>query len=129
MTISHRGNFLEVSTCAETIMTLVCDRCLKNYNYRLSLETSEIIWLNDNQEESFTGEREIAWEDLSESIPSNGFFDPGGWLYEQLSLNMPVRQLCSNNCQPAEYQQEEERHSIDSRWSSLEILKEQLQKP
>lgn len=128
--ISHRHNFLEVSTSAETIMTLVCDRCLKNYNYRLSLNTSEIIWLqNPGDSQSLVGEREIALEDLSENLPINGYFEPNTWLYEQLSLNMPVRQLCSKNCQPPEYQEQQEHPSIDSRWSSLASLRQQFPQP
>ncbi len=127
MIIAHRGNFLEVSTNAETIMTLVCDRCLKNYNYRLSLKISEMIWLKNPSPSALTGEREIALEDLFESIPINGYFEPSTWLYEQLSLNMPVRQICSQNCQPPKYQQEQFHPSLDSRWSSLAAIKKQFE--
>ena len=33
--VRHGGNFLELSVQAETIVTLICDRCLQNYNHRL----------------------------------------------------------------------------------------------
>jgi uncharacterized protein len=32
----HRGNILEVSGSAETIVCLCCDRCLKHFNRELS---------------------------------------------------------------------------------------------
>lgn len=129
ITISHRGTYLEVSAIAETIVTLACDRCLQNYNHRLSIDTSELIWLNKPgySEVDTTGEKEVALEDLCESIPSNAYFDPKSWLYEQLSLAMPVRQLCSNDCQPPDYQND---HDIkDSRWSGLASLIQNLQQP
>ena len=47
MSIRHGGTFLEILAQAETIVTLTCDRCLQNYNYRLSIDTSEIIWLEE----------------------------------------------------------------------------------
>lgn len=129
MIISHRGNFLEVSTNVETILTLVCDRCLKHYNYRLSLKTSEMIWLQNpsKSEVNWIPEQEIALEDLCENMPINGYFEPSNWLYQQLSLNMPVKQLCSKNCQPPAYQQKPEHSTIDSRWSSLAAIKQQLE--
>ncbi|ELR98020.1 DUF177 domain-containing protein [Gloeocapsa sp. PCC 73106] len=130
MTISHRGTYLEVTVTAETIMTLVCDRCLQNYNYRICLNTSELIWLNkpDDSEVSLGGEKEIAFENLSETIPNNGYFQPSTWLYEQLSLAMPVKQLCSKDCHPPEYQNDNEHPIVgDSRWSALAALKQNLQ--
>jgi uncharacterized protein len=133
MTISHRGTYLEIGVIAETIITLSCDRCLGNYNHRLSLNTSELIWLNkpEYSEVPLLGEKEIAFEDLSENLPNNGYFQPSTWLYEQLSLAIPVRQLCSNDCHPPDYQNPDQHptQTIDSRWSGLAALKQNLQQP
>jgi uncharacterized protein len=126
--ISHRGNFLEVSATAETIVTLTCDRCLKQYNHRLCLDTSEIIWLDNHADRDrfIPLEREISVDDLSETLPTDGFFEPDTWLYEQFSLQMPFRQLCSKDCQPAATASFPNEPSIDSRWASLEALRQQL---
>lgn len=123
--IGHKGTYLEVKAVAETIVTLTCDRCLQNYNHRIHLDTSELIWLNryDDKELSWRNEKELSTEDLNESIPSNGDFEPTTWLYEQLSLAMPVQQLCSEDCQPPQYQKTDQEIPIDSRWSSLVSLK------
>ena len=51
MKVRHGGTFLEVTIDAETIITLTCDRCLKQYNHRLVLNTSELIWLDKNADE------------------------------------------------------------------------------
>jgi len=125
--VRHGGNFLEVSVKAETIVTLTCDRCLQQYNHRLQLNTSELIWLDKNKDydSSYPLEREIAYEDLSETLDPNGDFDPQMWLYEQLCLTLPPRQLCGANCQPPDFFLPEN-IAIDGRWASLESLKSQL---
>jgi uncharacterized protein len=122
--VRHGGTFLEVSLTAETIVTLTCDRCLQQYNQRLLLDTSELIWL-DKEEDSphtYSQEREIAWEDLSETLSPEGYFSPDTWLYEQLSLVLPLRRLCGKDCQPPATPASDS-SSIDSRWSALKLLK------
>ena len=49
--VKHGGTFLDVSAQTETIITLRCDRCLQQYNHRLVLDTTEIIWLEAESEE------------------------------------------------------------------------------
>jgi uncharacterized protein len=129
MLVRHGGNFLEISAQAETIVTLICDRCLKHYNHRLSFHTSELIWLEETKEpERFLEEREVSIEDLSETLPPDGYFEPDTWLYEQLSLAMPLRRVCGKDCPGATPVSEDNDLSIDSRWACLANLKEQLNK-
>ena len=126
--VRHGGNFLEVISQAETITTLVCDRCLQHYNHRLALDTSELIWLESELEniEDIPTEREVLIEDLSETLPPNGHFDPEAWLFEQLSLALPLRKVCGENCPGAAVEVTSDEEHIDRRWSSLAALKEQL---
>lgn len=128
MKIRHGGTFLDITVSAETIITLTCDRCLQQYNHRLSLETSELIWLDRSADLPTTlpQEREIAWEDLSETLSPNGYFEPETWLFEQLSLSLPFRQLCSNECKKPSAPRRENDSLIDSRWAALASLKKQL---
>jgi uncharacterized protein len=127
--VTHGGNYLEVFGQAETIITLTCDRCLQNYNYRLSLDTSELIWLEETPgiaEIAPSLERDFAQEDLSERLPMKGYFYPDSWLYEQLCLSMPLRQLCNKNCQVVSPNSSDCETIIDSRWASLAALKRNL---
>jgi uncharacterized protein len=129
MIVKHQGNYLEVLAKAETIVTLTCHRCLQQYNYRLAIDTSEIIWLDEAANRPDTGplERETPLEDLMETLPPDGYFHPDEWLYEQLCLAMPLRQLCDRDCQgviPAGIEAIES--PIDRRWQALEALKKQL---
>ncbi len=89
--LSHRGAFLEVKVKAMAIMTLTCDRTLVQFNHRLEVDTSELIWLTDlaGKEVAHHKEREIELDDLVESLSPTGYFDPNTWLYEQLCLALP----------------------------------------
>lgn len=129
--VVHRGNYLEVTAQAETIMTLACDRCLQQYNQRVVVDTSELIWLQDPviEEQEPGVEQEIALEDLVESLPPQGHFHPAEWLYEQFCLEIPQRKLCDRKCpgiKVGQPQQNAKADKVDRRWSSLETLKDQL---
>lgn len=127
--VQHRGNYLDVSGKAEAIVTLTCHRCLRQYNHRLKVDTSEIIWLDPaaDQPDDAPIEQEVAVEDLVEILPPQGYFDPGEWLYQQLCLAIPQQQLCDALCpgiQPATPETSEQ--LVDSRWASLEVLKRMM---
>jgi uncharacterized protein len=126
--VQHQGTYLEVSCQAETIITCTCNRCLQQYNQRLAVNTQEIIWLdaNANQAENLPLEMEVAVEDLLESLPPEGYFHPSEWLYEQMCLAIPHRQLCDRNCPGILDSIGSSEEIIDSRWASLQSLKKQL---
>lgn len=127
--VQHRGNFLEVSAQAETITTLTCHRCLQNYNTRIEVDTSEFIWLQEPQPEDYADEIEVGLDELVETLSPQGHFEPAGWLYEQLCLAMPQRQLCDLACEgiisPLANNDNDDA-SNDQRWAALSALKQQL---
>lgn len=124
--IRHGGNFLDLKLEADTIITLTCDRCLQTFNHRLKVDYSEIILLNDQADSDFNLplEREISEEDLWESLPSDGELNIDEWIYEQLSLALPLRSLCGNDCQPPTISDSQITPSaiVDKRWASLAKL-------
>lgn len=126
--VTHRGNFLEVSAKVESIITLTCYRCLQQYNHRLAVDTSEIIWLAEAAStDDAPLEREVALEDLVETLPPQGYFYPGEWLYEQICLEIPQRQLCNQDCGGIQTATSSVSEKLtDQRWASLEALKKQL---
>ncbi|MBD1814340.1 YceD family protein [Microcoleus vaginatus DQ-U2] len=130
--VSHQGNYLEVKAKAETIVTLTCHRCLKQYNHRLALNSSELIWLEEtaNQTDSSSAEIEVALEDLVENLSPGGYFSPGDWVYEQMCLELPHKQICDTECPGISLTDDANTESSetvsDSRWASLEALKRQL---
>ncbi|MFB2875761.1 YceD family protein [Floridanema aerugineum] len=127
--VAHKGTYLDVSAQAEAIVTLTCHRCLQQYNHRLLVKTSEMIWLDEAADrDDDVLEKETALEDLVESLPPNGYFYPDDWLYQQMCLAIPQRQLCDKNCQGIQLENSSSAGggTIDSRWASLESLKERL---
>ena len=131
LVVKHQGNYLEVAVKAETIITLTCNRCLQQYNHRLVVDTSELLWLEEtaNEPDPSPLERETSLEDLVETLSPEGYFDCGEWLYEQLCLAIPPRQLCDGSCPGIQVSNSLEPTShvaVDSRWASLEKLKKQF---
>lgn len=127
--VTHKGTYLQVSAKAEAIMTLTCHRCLQQYNYRLAVDTSEMIWLDATAEHPDLDllEREVPLEDLVETLSPQGYFDPHTWLYEQMCLAIPQRNLCDRQCPGIPMNHSSSSESLsDRRWASLEALKRQL---
>ena len=125
ISIRHLGSFLEVTAKASTIITLTCDRTLVQFNYRLEIDTSEMIWLNEPLPESaYPKEREIETGDLVESLSPNGYFDPEAWLYEQLTLAIPYPKIAPDAPALDFVDQEPtvEEVTVDKRWQILSSL-------
>lgn len=126
LTVSYRDSYLDVRGTVETIVTLTCDRCLQNYNHRLSIDASELIWLDSTAEALYPLEREVSLDELVETLPPDGFFDPGQWLYDHLCLEVPHRKLCDQDCAGIPVEHNSGISLSDRRWASLESLKNQL---
>jgi len=128
--VTHQGNYLEVGVQAETIVTLTCDRCLQQYNHRLAVEATEVLWLDESAQLPDSGplERETALEDLVETLPPQGYFQPDAWIYEQICLALPPRQLCDQKCPgiAVDNNPAPSTTATDRRWEALEALKRQL---
>jgi uncharacterized protein len=128
--VTHKDSFLEVVGEAETIVTLVCDRCLAQYNHRLSFETTELLWFSEGSDESkaeIPFEEDLELDEMVETISKNGFFDPSEWVYEQLCLEMPYKNICGETCEGIpQVSPENAQPEGDRRWAILESLKGQL---
>jgi uncharacterized protein len=127
--VTHQGNYLAVRGQADTITTLTCDRCLCQFNYRLQVDTQELIWLDEAVlNTDLVQELEVDPEDLAETLSPQGDFDPRQWIYEQLCLELPAQQLCRPDCPGIELQSASKAESaaLDHRWAILQQLKDQL---
>jgi uncharacterized protein len=127
MTVKHLGSVLEVKAEAWAIMTLTCDRTLQQFNHRLyvnNLKDPELIWLSAPVPgDQLPKEQEIDIEDLVESLPPNGYFDPAEWLYQQLCLAIPFQKIAPDA--PALVDLTDSAPpiaAIDKRWAALSSL-------
>ena len=130
LTAEHRGNVLAVEGKLATIITLTCDRCLGQFNQRLSCQPSELIWLGEtppSDEQLQESEAISEMAGLVECLDPRGRFDPQQWVFEQLNLQLPVVNHCGGHCPgpplPKEAGGESSGSSpIDPRWQALQHL-------
>ncbi len=121
----HHGTVLEVEGSAETIITLCCDRCLQTYNHALAATARELLEIKVKGPEE---EEEVlfAVEDPVECLDPGGSFDPERWLFEQLSLQLPLVNRCGPDCPgpplPTDGGASEEGGG-DPRWAALRGLR------
>lgn len=122
---SHRGNVLDVEGQASTIVTLCCDRCLQHFNHPLSASSRELLWIGEPAHDpadlvALEGEGDDTG--LMEQLDPRGSFDPERWIFEQLSLQLPIVNHCGSDC-PGPATWTSERSGIDPRWSALQGLR------
>ncbi|MEY3750404.1 MAG: hypothetical protein RLZZ186_823 [Cyanobacteriota bacterium] len=133
LTAIHRGNILEIAGEASTIVTLRCDRCLQHFNHPLSFRHQEVVWLGDqarsaglDAEVVLEGGSEVLELDpdsLCESLDPSADFDPEHWLFEQLSLQLPLVNRCGSECPGPNLQgAANDDEPIDPRWAALKNL-------
>ena len=124
VSVAHRGNFVEVSGQFAAIVTLDCYRCLNAYNHRLQADVEEILWLEKPQPH-LGQEVEVGVDDLVETLDPDGVFDIEDWVYQQLCLSLPQKQICSEDCTGVDVDPMNDQPT-DRRWSALQQLKQQL---
>jgi uncharacterized protein len=128
--VTHKGNYLEVIGKADGIVTLTCDRCLAQYNHRLVVDTTEFVWFEDGggltEIKELPIDQDLDLESMVETVDENGDFDVSNWVYEQLSLEMPYKQLCAPDCGGIQINAENKQPEGDRRWAGLNALKNQL---
>ena len=126
LAVKHCHNYLEVTAQADAIVTLICHRCLQQFNHRLAVSIAEVLWLKDEAPDVdvIPYDRDLDLDDLMETLAPNSTFYPSSWLYEQLCLELPLRHLCDQQCVGIALPTAAE--PIDHRWASLANLKNQL---
>ena len=117
-----------------TIVTLRCDRCLNHFNQAFEAEAHELLELVGSHASpapsSGTGlpggpidptELLPAADDLDDRLDPEGVFDPERWLFEQLSLRLPLVNRCGPGCEgPITWSSPET--GGDPRWAALRRL-------
>lgn len=135
LTARHHSGVLEVQGAVETIVTLRCDRCLNHFNQALRAEAHELLELSTTGFDAGPGgvlpnpsrpldptELSPEGDDLDDRLDPEGDFDPERWLFEQLSLRLPLVNRCGAECPgPATWSSEE--GGGDPRWASLRNLR------
>ncbi len=130
--VRHHGSALEVEGVAETIVTLCCDRCLQSFNQPLHAEVRELLELLEGEvpvpavsgaaSMGVDAETFLLGEDLDDRLDPRGLFDPEQWLFEQLSLRLPLVNRCGSDC-PGPPSWGDAPAAADPRWAALGSLR------
>lgn len=119
--VIHQGTALEVSGVAEAIVTLSCARCLQDYNHALRAEVKELVEFRSPSPTAATLDAPLG-EDLDDRLDPWGSFDPERWLFEQLSLQLPLVNRCGEDC-PGPACWGSAPTTVDPRWTALAVLR------
>ena len=120
LTLQVEGPLLRVDGRAKTTVSLRCDRCLRTFAHPLQAQACERLALG-------TGEADLAEaldfdaEGISEQLDPSGSFDPQQWVYEQLSLQLPLVNHCGSTC-PGPERWGTAEPVLDPRWAALKRL-------
>lgn len=117
----HLGTALQVSAEAEAIVTLCCARCLQPFNQILRAEVRELIAFRSSPSSPADGLEDPLGEDLDDRLDPKGRFDPERWLFEHLSLQLPLVNRCGDGC-PGPSRWSSARSTEDPRWAALKAL-------
>ena len=113
--VHHHGGVLEVRGQAETIVTLCCARCLQHFNHPLSASAQELLEIDASLAAETMG---LASAQCDDRLDSVGLFDPQRWIFEQLSLQLPLVNRCGSDC-PGPDRWSSETSDADPRWAPL----------
>ncbi len=124
----HQENSLLIKARLQTIVSLKCDRCSNGFNQNLKFDGKELIWISKENDLDV----EIHLDELVECIDPLDKFEPEKWIFEQLNLQMPILNICSDSCPgpPISNNMEASFHEkgdngskdLDPRWSPLKKL-------
>ncbi|MFN9659020.1 MAG: YceD family protein [Cyanobacteriota bacterium] len=116
----HHGTALEVSAEVETILTLCCARCLQQFNQVLRADVRELIDFR-GAPSTADSRADPLGDVLDDRLDPQGRFDPERWLFEQLSLRLPLVNRCGDDC-PGPVRWSSASTTTDPRWSALKAL-------
>lgn len=119
LTFQLTGNFIIVSGSFKAPVTLLCGRCVKNYNSEISGEIDEVIEINNHPE--YQLETELTMDSSHELVKIDEQIDVIDYLRQYVILNIPNKKVCSENCTNEDLNSLNSYHEskIDPRWDKL----------
>jgi uncharacterized protein len=140
--LRHDGSTLEVEGEASTTLHCRCDRCLSAFQLPLRARAHERLALDPGGSQAGDGGSPEAlvlsgWlavdgsldlrtslaEEPEERLDPQGVFDPEHWLFEQLSLQLPLVYRCGPDC-PGPDRWSSASDLPDGRWQALRQLRQ-----
>ena len=139
--LRHDGSTLVVEGEASTTLGCRCDRCLSSFQLPLLARAHERLALDQGGSPAGDGGppealilsgwlegegsldlRASLGEEPEERLDPHGVFDPEHWLFEQLSLQLPLVYRCGPDC-PGPDRWSSASDMPDGRWQALRQLR------
>jgi len=116
LSLRHLGDGVEVGARVHTELACTCDRCLRPFTTTLRAEAEERLPFHPPAD----GLAPLP-EALEERLDPSGSFDPEHWLFEQISLRLPLVNRCGPDC-PGPATWSSSPAAADPRWAALARL-------
>ena len=120
--IKSLGDFIEITGNVKANLTLECDLCLKEFEYKLNEEIDEMFAKNALQEE-YGQETEIKDGQFVTDLEGKNEIDIYDLLYQSVILNIPNKKVCGINCNKGVFQTDEEFVEEDPRMEVFKHIK------
>ncbi len=120
--IKSLGDFIEITGNVKANLTLECDLCLKEFEYKLNEEIDEMFAKNVLQEE-YGQETEIKDGQFVTDLEGKNEIDIYDLLYQSVILNIPNKKVCGINCNKGVFQTDEEFVEEDPRMEVFKHIK------
>ena len=120
--IKSLGDFIEITGNVKANLTLECDLCLKEFEYKLDENIDEMFAKNTLQEE-YGQETEIKDGQFVTDLEGENEIDIYDLLYQSVILNIPNKKVCGINCNKGFFQTDEEFVEEDPRMEVFKHIK------
>lgn len=120
--IKSLGDFIEITGNVKANLTLECDLCLKEFEYKLDENIDEMFVKNTLQEE-YGQETEIKDGQFVTDLEGENEIDIYDLLYQSVILNIPNKKVCGINCNKGVFQTDEEFVEEDPRMEVFKHIK------
>lgn len=120
--IKSLGDFIEITGNVKANLTLECDLCLKEFEYKLDENIDEMFAKNTLQEE-YGQETEIKDGQFVTDLEGENEIDIYDLLYQSVILNIPNKKVCGINCNKGVFQTDEEFVEEDPRMEVFKHIK------
>ena len=108
------GGFVEVSGNAKGKIKLTCDRCLKEFEYKLDIDIEETYAKQALQDE-YSQEFELKRGQFITDLNGDDEIDIYDLLYQSVILSLPNKKVCGINCNEGLFVSEDEIKTHDTR--------------
>lgn len=94
--VKKRGFEVLIQGHIKGAVELVCDLCLDPFSFKI--DTNFEVLLLPKQSLNFEEEKELSSDELEVSFYENSYIDFINLIHEEIILNLPFRNICSEGC-------------------------------